>query len=327
MVFALEIAAALILDQIIGDPRWFPHPVRMIGWLCRRCEEFFNKIFYSRRLAGFCSVVIVLITTILTVGIVLETLATVSPYLSCTAAILLLYTTIAAKDLVVHSRKVYECLVSDDIASARYAVSLIVGRDTENLDKPGIVRACVETVAENMVDGVTAPLFFGILVSLFAPISEFGSIELAAFGAMTYKAINTMDSMFGYKNEKYCEFGWTAARLDDLVNFLPARISGGLVVLSAFVLKLNGKGAAKILLRDRLRHSSPNSAHTESAVAGALGIQLGGESYYFGVKSSKPTIGDRVRDIHESDILLTGKLMKIGSLFFVVIFLVLKGLL
>jgi adenosylcobinamide-phosphate synthase len=327
MVFALEIAAALVLDQVIGDPRWLPHPVRLIGWFCLRCEEFFSNLLYSRKLAGVFTVGTILLVTILAVGIVLETSKTLSPEISSILAVLILYTTIAAKDLIVHSKKVHDCLVSEDITGARRAVSMVVGRDTEELDKAGIARACVETVAENMVDGVTAPLFFGIVLSMFAPISEFGPVELAAFGAMTYKAINTMDSMFGYKNERYRDFGWAAAKLDDIANFLPARISGGLLILSAFVLKLDGKAAARIFLRDRLRHSSPNSAHTESAVAGALGIQLGGASTYFGVKTSKPTIGDSLRDIHEDDILLTGKLMQIGTLFFVIIFLVLKGLL
>ncbi len=327
MAFALEIAAALILDQILGDPRWLYHPVRMIGWLCLRCEEFFTALFYSRKLAGFFAVGTVLMTTILSVGIVLQTLATLSPVLSTVSAILIIYTSVAAKDLIVHSKAVYDCLMTNDIFQARKAVSMIVGRDTEDLDKAGIIRACVETIAENMVDGITAPLFFGIILSLFAPVSDFGSIELAAFGAMTYKAINTMDSMFGYKNERYCEFGLAAARLDDFANFIPARMSAGFVIVSAFVLKLDGKSAAKMFVRDRLKHSSPNSAHTESAVAGALGVQLGGESSYFCVKKEKPTIGDHTRDIHADDILLAGKLVRIGALFFVISLMILKELL
>ena len=242
------------------------------------------------------------------------------------AAVLILYTTVAAKDLLVHSRKVYDCLVTEDITCARKAVSMIVGRDTEDLDQAGIVRASVETVAENMVDGITAPLFWGIVLSMFAPLGGFRAIELAAFGGMSYKAINTMDSMFGYKNEAYREFGWTAARLDDIANFLPARISAGFVILAAFALKLDGRQAGKIFLRDRLRHSSPNSAHTESAVAGALGVQLGGITSYFGVKTEKPTIGDRLRDMHADDILLAGRLVQVGSLAFILFFLILQGL-
>jgi adenosylcobinamide-phosphate synthase len=152
----------------------------------------------------------------------------------------------------------------------------------------------------------------------------FNEIGFAALGAMTYKSINTMDSMFGYKNDTYLEFGWTAARLDDIANFIPARLSGIMVILSALILKLDWQGSAKIFLRDRLQHSSPNSAHTEAAVAGALGVQLGGDSYYFGILTSKPTIGDNKRAVREDDIVFTGRIIQIGAFLFVALLLLLR---
>jgi adenosylcobinamide-phosphate synthase len=234
---------------------------------------------------------------------------------------------IAAKDLAVHSKRVYHDLCSnEEISAARKAVSMIVGRDTENLDRDGICRACVETVAENMVDGVTAPLFFGICCSMLPPTWGIDRIGLAAVGAWIYKTVNTMDSMFGYKNERYLDFGWTAAKLDDIVNYIPARLSGIMVILSAYVLRLDWKGSAKIFFRDRLQHSSPNSAHTEAAVAGALGIQLGGGSFYSGKFTSKPTIGDRNRSLSENDILLANKIMTTGTFLFTLLLVLLRRL-
>jgi adenosylcobinamide-phosphate synthase len=325
MFFEIKITAALLVDQLIGDPRWLPHPVRIIGWFCLWFEGIFRKLFTSKKLAGFCTVVSVLLVTTAAVGMLMGVAASISSALTDCIAVLIVYTTVAAKDLIVHSRKVYACLrPGEDIDAARKAVSMIVGRDTENLDKAGVSRACVETVAENIVDGVTAPLFFGIVCSMLSPVYGFNDIGFAALGAMTYKAINTMDSMFGYKNDKYLEFGWAAARLDDLANFIPARLSGLMVIVSAFILKLDRQGSAKIFFRDRLQHSSPNSAHTEAAVAGALGVQLGGDSFYFGKLTSKPVIGDKTREVCEDDIVRTERIMQIGSLLFTVLLLLLR---
>jgi adenosylcobinamide-phosphate synthase len=325
MFFEIKIAAALIVDQFVGDPRWFPHPVRIIGWSCRWFEEIFRSRFQSKKLAGFCTVVSVLLVTMITVGMFLGVAASFSSAITDCIAILIVYTSIAAKDLVAHSKGVYICLYPrEDIDAARKAVSMIVGRDTENLDRAGVSRACVETVAENMVDGVTAPLFFAIVCSMIPAVYGFDEIGFAALGAMTYKAINTMDSMFGYKNDTYLEFGWTAAKLDDIANFIPARLSGLMVIFSALILKLDWQGAANIFFRDRLQHSSPNSGHTEAAVAGALGIQLGGDSCYFGKLTSKPAIGDNKRAVTENDIIITGRIMQIGALFFVTLLLLLR---
>jgi adenosylcobinamide-phosphate synthase len=325
MFFEAKLAAALILDQLLGDPHWLPHPVRGIGWLCQWFEGTSRSLFSNKKAAGFFTVAAVLMVTIGATGILLTLAGLISTFLADIVAIVLLYTSIAARDLLVHSRRVYDSLCTGiDLDAARNAVAMIVGRDTENLDTAGVSRACVETVAENMVDGVTAPLFYAIIFSMLPAAYSFHAPGFAAIGAMAYKAVNTMDSMFGYKNERYLEFGWTAAKLDDVANFIPARLSGIIVIFSAFILKLDWKGAAKILSRDRLQHGSPNSAHTEAAVAGALGIQLGGDSSYFGVLTQKPTIGDKKRAIREEDILLTGRIMQTGMLLFVVLLLLLR---
>jgi adenosylcobinamide-phosphate synthase len=327
MFFELKISLALLADQLAGDPCWFPHPVRGIGWLCQRCETIFRNLFSSRRTAGFCTVVSVIVVTVIVVGLLLRLAASFSAVFADVAAIFVVYTTIAARDLMVHSNRVYVCLHSGgDLVAARKAVAMIVGRDTENLDRAGVSRACVETVAENMVDGVTAPLFFGIACSMLPHFWGFEDIGFAAIGAMAYKVVNTMDSMFGYKNDRYLEFGWTAAKLDDIANFIPARLSGVMAIIAAFIVRLDWKGSAKIFLRDRLRHSSPNSAHTEAAVAGALGVQLGGDSFYFGALTRKPTIGDGIRAVSEEDIVRAGRIMQVGALLFVLLLFVLRRL-
>ena len=325
MSFEMQIAIALLVDQLAGDPRWLPHPVRIIGWFCQWFEGIFRSLLANKKLAGFCTVISVLIVTMFSVGMLLTVATSLSSALADALAILMVYASVAARDLVVHSRGVYACLhPEEDINAARKAVSMIVGRDTGNLDRAGVSRACVETVAENMVDGVTAPLFFGLLCSLLPPVYGLDAIGLAALGAMTYKAVNTMDSMFGYKNDTYLEFGWTAARLDDIANFIPARLSGLLVIVSAFIIRLDWRGAARIFFRDRLQHSSPNSAHTEAAVAGALGIQLGGDSFYFGRLTIKPTMGEKTREVSEKDIVITGRIMQIGALLFIALLLLLR---
>jgi adenosylcobinamide-phosphate synthase len=328
MFFELKIAAALLLDQLAGDPRWFPHPVKMIGWCCLQCERIFRRRIRNKRFAGFCTVLSSIALTTTAMGFLVILASSISNGFGDLIAIFALYLSIAAKDLAVHSKKVYHALHSmEDIGTARRAVSMIVGRDTENLDRDGICRACVETVAENMVDGVTAPLFFGICCSILPPVWGINAIGLAAVGAWSYKTVNTMDSMFGYKNDMYLDFGWTAAKLDDIVNYIPARLSGVIVILSACVLGLDWRRSAKIFFRDRLQHSSPNSAHTEAAVAGALGIQLGGDSFYFGKRTSKPTIGDGIRALREDDILLTNRIMLTGTILFTLLMVLLRRLL
>lgn len=195
--------------------------------------------------------------------------------------------------------KVISYILKDDIEGARKQLSYIVGRDTKDLDKEAILRAVVETIAENMSDGIVAPIFYAGLLG--APF------------AMVYKAVNTMDSMFGYKNEKYKDFGFFPAKLDDVFNYIPARLSGILIVIAALILKLNYKNSFKIYIRDRNNHSSPNSAHPEAAVAGALGLRLGGTNYYFGKLVEKPTIGDEVKKIEVLDVYKTNNILYLVS--------------
>ena len=218
---------------------------------------------------------------------------------------------LAARQLLKEGRKVQKALENGDTEGARYAVSMIVGRDTAVLDEKGIARAAVETVAENASDGVIAPLMWMIF---------FGAV-----GGFFYKSINTMDSMLGYKNEKYLYFGRAAAKTDDFVNFLPARISGILMVLTAPIVGLDGKNAWKIFRRDRFKHASPNSAQTESACAGALGLRLAGDAIYGGVVHKKEFIGDPLREIEPKDITRAGRLMYAASVLMLVVGLILRS--
>jgi adenosylcobinamide-phosphate synthase len=326
-VFELQILCALILDLLLGDPRWFPHPVRIIGWFCVRIEAISRRFFVNKRLAGTATVVAVLAITLTLVAVLFRVAALISPLLVDGLAVFLLYTSVAARDLIRHSREVFAALQQEGDAglqAGRQAVGMIVGRDTAALDRAGVIRACVETVAENMVDGVAAPLFYGIVGAICAPVLSMSPVVLAAFCAMGYKAINTMDSMLGYKNERYLDFGRAAAKLDDVVNFIPARLSGLLLVAASFLLGLDGKRSLRIFLRDRLCHASPNSGHSEAAVAGALGVQLGGTSIYFGLAVAKPTMGEPTRELADSDILITNRLMLAGSTLVLMFLLLLR---
>ncbi|MBI5556775.1 MAG: cobalamin biosynthesis protein CobD [Deltaproteobacteria bacterium] len=278
MALEYQIISALILDALIGDPRWLPHPVRFIGWLAIVTEKGCRHLISHERLAGVAAVFIVLTVTGAAGWLVIRAASFFHPLAGDAVAVLLLSFCFAARDLAGHSRAVRQALETGDIGLARQKVAMMVGRDTGDLDEPGIIRACVESVAENMVDGVTAPLFYAVLAG---PV-----------GALLYKGVNTLDSLFGYKNERYLRFGWGAARLDDAANFLPARLTGLLTVAAAFLLGLNGRLAWRIFRRDRLRHASPNSGHTEAATAGALGLRLGGLSCYQGREVDKPFIGD-----------------------------------
>ena len=303
MNLELQIILTLILDSILGDPRWLPHPVRFIGWLTLKSEKFCRAIITREKSAGVVAVLFVLTITGSVTWIVLWFTASLHPWLGDAVSILLLYTCFAARDLIVHSTNVYTALQSNDLPKAREMVAMIVGRDTAELDEAGVVRACVESVAENTVDGVIAPLFWAIIGG--------------PFGALLYKAVNTMDSTFGYKNERYQYFGWAPARIDDLANFLPARLAGILVVLASFILGLNGRLSWRIFRRDRLQHASPNAAQTEAAVAGALGISLGGGAFYFGEMVHKPAIGDPMMEPEAGHILQTNRILLMVTVLFV----------
>lgn len=274
---------AYALDHILGDPAWLPHPVRGIGWCIERLESILRKIIPNERIGG----VIMVLSIVSLVGggtILLSRLVfNISPYLGLAFQVIILYTTFATKDLSCESMNVHKDLNISNIDGARSNLSKIVGRDTNDLNESEIARAAVETVAESSVDGIIAPLFYAFIGG--APL------------ALTYKAINTLDSMVGYKNERYKNFGWASAKLDDIFNFIPARIAGLLMPLAAVISGQDGLSSFKIVLRDRKKHPSPNSGIPEAAVAGALNIQLGGKNSYGGVEYTKPLIGDKVHSI------------------------------
>ena len=229
-----------------------------------------------------------------------------SPWLALAVESLLSYQLLATKSLAAESRKVYDALKTGDLDKARYAVSMIVGRDTASLDEAGVARAAVETVAENASDGVIAPLIF--LAIGGAPLGMF------------YKAANTMDSMVGYKNDQYLYFGRAAAKFDDILNLIPARVAGVLMCLGGAAAGYDGKNAWRIFIRDRKNHKSPNSAHTEAACAGALQLRLAGPNYYFGKLVDKPYIGDDQRPIEPLDILRSGRILYATAFFALLIF-------
>ena len=301
-----QVLAAVGLDLLLGDPRWFPHPVKLIGRLAASLEAPFRRAIRNQRLAGVATALVVLAATALATSALLYGAWKLHPIAWDIVSILLLYTTLAARDLAQHSMTVYQALRAGDLVEARRRVSMMVGRDTDRLDEAGVVRAAVESVAENTVDGVTAPLFFGILGG---PVA-----------AMVYKAINTLDSTFGYKDEQYIEFGWASARIDDVANFIPARLTAPLVAVAAAFLGGRPAASLRILRRDGRKHASPNSGLTEAAMAGALGVQLGGLNYYSGEPSEKPTLGDPTVPLECSHIRRTNVLMLVTSALSAVLF-------
>ncbi len=295
------VIGAVVLDLLIGDPRCIPHPIRGIGWLIARGERLLRGLFPNRlRFAGKLLAVGVPLITFAVTFAVLWVLYRIHPLVGFVMEILLASLTLAAKSLKQESMKVYRELQKHDLVGARRAVSMIVGRDTDALDETGVTKAAVETVAENTGDGVIAPMIY--LAIGGAPL------------AMCYKAVNTLDSMVGYKNERYIDFGRASAKLDDAVNFIPARIAGCLMVLAAFLSGQDGRGAWRIFRRDCRNHASPNSAQTESACAGALQVQLAGNAYYFGKLYEKPTIGDPLRPVEVQDIVRANRMMYLCDL-------------
>jgi len=307
-----QIAAAMILDLALGDPRWLPHPVRLIGNTAIFLEKTWRRLVENEYLAGLATTLSVLAATGLATVALLRGAALLHPYAETACSIFLIYTSIAVTDLARHAQAVYEALARQDLALARQRVGMIVGRDPSVLDESGVARATVESVAESMVDGVTAPLFFAFVGG--------------PLGAMLYKAVNTMDSTFGYKNERYQRFGWTPAKLDDLANLLPARITGLLVPLAALLAGMDYQNSWKIFRRDRLNHASPNSAHTEAGVAGALGVQLGGSNIYFGKTVTKPFIGDPFTPITAAHIPAANRLLFLTTLLAAALGLTLRAL-
>ena len=281
-----------IVDFILGDPRKLWHPVQGIGWVISRLEKILRRLFPAgRRGERWAGAVLVVLTLLVSVGVpalLLFFLSLVHPLLSFLLSCIFCWQLLAARSLRTESLKVEEALEKEGLEAGRRAVSMIVGRDTRDLTEEGVIKAAVETVAENTSDGVTAPLFYMMLAG--------------PLGGFAYKAVNTMDSMVGYKNEKYRYFGTCAARLDDAANFIPARLSALFMTAAAFLAGYDGKNAWRILKRDRKKHKSPNAAHTEAVMAGALDVQLAGDAWYFGKLVRKPFIGDGIRPIERQDI-------------------------
>lgn len=314
MMVYLQFMIVCLLDMVIGDPERLPHPVQGIGWMCTTFEERSRKVFVRPANAGLAATFMVCSVTVLAVGMGFMLLHVLSPLVESVVAIWVLVTSLACRSLYDHSMRVYRQLANgSSLEEVRREVGRIVGRDTSQLDRQGVTRACIETVAENMVDGVAAPLFWAVLFSMLPDGGVLAPISLAAVGAYFYKSVNTMDSMYGYKNEKYLEFGRYAARLDDLLTFIPARLSGALLAGCGLFFGMDWRRGWRIFLRDRLNHASPNSAHAEAAVAGLLGIRLGGPASYFGIVVDKPTIGDGLRDCDQEDIIAANRLMFLAS--------------
>lgn len=324
MLYSLQLLTSLTMDSFFGDPRWYPHPVKGIGFLIERFENLTRQRFANITLAGGLTFSLVLLTTFTIVYTLLFLSSLLSSVFESTVAILLIYMALSTRDLIVHSNRVYTALTSETLEQARKEVGMIVGRDTTELSEDQVARACVETVAENMVDGATAPLFFAVAASFLSPLLPLTPISCSALGIFLYKAVNTMDSMIGYKNDKYLEFGRIAAKGDDFINFVPARLSGLCIVATAFLLRLDWKNSLRIYLRDRNNHSSPNAAHPEAAVAGCLGVELGGPSTYFGKIVEKPTIGDRFNPIGPEKIKEANRLVIFATLGFAICLLLFR---
>lgn len=340
--------AGFLLDLFLGDPSQMPHPVRLIGRLVDGMERALRENDSGRSAGngcsengamrkgknecektarggagrelrqGACLVLGVVVCTVTVAAAVLFLAYRIHPYAGMAVETIMTYQLLAVKSLKTESMKVYDCLRVHDPEGARRAVSMIVGRDTASLDEEGVAKAAVETVAENTSDGVVAPMLYAAL----------GGPALGFF----YKAVNTMDSMVGYKNERYLYFGRAAAKLDDLLNFLPARVSAWLMILSAFIggKDFSGKKAFDMWRRDRRKHASPNAAQTESVCAGALGVRLAGDASYFGKTVKKPYIGDERRKVEAEDIRRANRLLYLtawsGEMLCLLFLLMLRGM-
>ena len=303
LIFFIKIWIAYVLDLIFGDPQNVVHPVQVIGKTISAGEKVLLRKKY-KFLAGA-------VLNIFTVSITYTLMYLISKSVKISVffmiiEIYLMYTIFSINSLAREGNRVYRILKEGDIERARKDLSYLVSRDTETMDEKMIIRSTMETISENTVDGIVAPMFYMFL----------GGMPLA----MAYKAINTLDSMVGYKNEKYMDFGKFSAKVDDVANFIPARITGILIVLASMILGYDYKNSLKIFIRDRKNHSSPNSAHSEASVAGALGVQFGGKVSYFGKEIDKPTIGDKTKEFELEDIRKNIRIMYVTSFLSLVIF-------
>jgi adenosylcobinamide-phosphate synthase len=303
-----DIIIAYLLDLILGDPYWFPHPVKFIGCLVKFLEGCLRKMA-KKSTAGEkgAGIVLALSTVLITFFIVFGILYAallINTVLFHVINICFLYTSLAAKCLAQEALGVYSYLEKGDIEGARKRLSMLVGRDTSGLSESEVIKAVVETTSENTTDGIVSPLFYiflGSIISIGAPL------------VYAFKAVSTLDSMVGYKNERYINIGFASARLDDAANYIPARLTGFLIPIGAVLCGHSFRRSLSIMLRDRRKHNSPNSAHSEAAVAGALGISLGGKATYFGKLVEKPVIGDSVREPDKEDIVRTVRIMYAAS--------------
>lgn len=297
-----DIVIAYIIDLMAGDPYWLPHPVRFIGWLIQRCESVLRHFTQhedpdrkakKERMAGTVLMLTVVSVTFLIVFVIVNLAARVHPLLFHMVNIYFIYSSLAAKCLADEAKKVFTVLEQGDLPEARKRLSMLVGRQTEHLDTQEVARGVIETTAENTVDGILSPMIYAILGSFWGLEAPF---------AYAFKAMSTLDSMVGYKNDAYLHFGRTSAKTDDAANYIPARLSGGIIPIAAWLCSLNASKSFAIMRRDRRNHKSPNCAYPEAAFAGALGIRIGGTNIYFGQAVEKPTIGDADREINAQDI-------------------------
>lgn len=308
MSIILKIWIAYLLDLILGDPYWFPHPVRFIGKYITFIENKIYSLKNKKVWGGVLAFIVILSTVVLSYYI-----ARISEFLE----IFFLYTTLATKSLGAEGIKVYKILKSGDLQKAQKELSYLVSRDTGEMDEVQVVRSTMETIAENSVDGIIAPMFYAFLGSFIL----IDGVSMALPLAMGYKAVNTLDSMVGYKNDKYIDFGMVSAKVDDFFNFIPARLSGLIIIpIATFLLGMGIKKPLKIFFRDRKNHSSPNSGHPEAVFAGAIGVQFGGKTKYFGKYFEKPTIGDRLKEFQCEDIKKCYKIMFMTSFVGIVLF-------
>ncbi len=306
----IGMCAGFLLDLLVGDPKGWPHMVRGMGALIGALEKRLYGM-QKKRAAGRILAAIVLAVSAGLPAVLLYLAYGISPWVYAAAEAFFCWQALSVKSLKAESRAVYDALMKADIEESRQAVSVIVGRDTGALDEAGIARAAVETVAENTSDGVAAPIFYMAL----------GGAPLAC----AYKAVNTMDSMIGYKSERYIDFGRCAAKLDDGFNYLPSRLCALIMIAAAGICGFKAENAFRIWRRDKRKHASPNSAQTEAAVAGALGVRLGGDAYYFGKIYKKPAIGDAVRMIEPGDILRAHRLLYATAFFMILLALAVRG--
>ena len=303
MTICVAAFLGFLLDLWLADPGWMPHPVVLMGKCITRLEEVLRRRLPAtpkgERAAGCVLAVLLPVGTLVLTGAICLLAGRIHPLLGLAVQTFWCWQALAVKGLAEESKNVYRQLAAEDLPGARRAVARIVGRDTQALTEEGVTKAAVETVAENFSDGVVAPLFYMMIGG--APL------------ALCYKAVNTMDSMIGYKNQRYLQFGRAAAKLDDAANYLPSRLAAVFWIAAAGLTGQDAPNAWRIWRRDRRNHASPNSAQTESACAGALGVQLAGPAYYFGEYYNKPTIGDAKRPIEPQDILRANRMLFAGA--------------